>query len=130
MTNGDRLTGQVKFQDTTLQASWGDVPLGAKGFVGLEAGKLHEGTIRETRRSPDRRSIITIARRHFRFQPSIESPSTSPMVRSMQQNGQLQPSASIQYEDVQYFMPGPEFKLTREAAAMKAFSEDQSLDTP
>ncbi len=29
-------------------------------------------------------------------------------------------------DDVQYFPPGPEFKLAREAAAMKAYSQDQT----
>ncbi len=44
--------------------------------------------------------------------------------------GQVLPSAYYQSDDVQYFAPGPEFKLTREAAAMKAYAEDQSLDAP
>ena len=44
--------------------------------------------------------------------------------------GQVLPSANYQYDDVQYFAPGPEFKLTREAAAMKAFQEDQALGGP
>ncbi len=34
--------------------------------------------------------------------------------------GQTLPSAYYQNDDVQYFAPGPEFKLTREAAAQKA----------
>ena len=29
-------------------------------------------------------------------------------------------------EDVQYFEPGPEFKLSREAAARQAFAEDEA----
>ena len=33
-------------------------------------------------------------------------------------------------EDVQYFSPGPEFKLTREAAAMKAFAAEASEEHP
>ena len=28
-------------------------------------------------------------------------------------------------DDIQYFAPGPEFKLSREAAALKAFKEDK-----
>ncbi|HUY33235.1 MAG TPA: hypothetical protein VMV69_10680 [Pirellulales bacterium] len=34
--------------------------------------------------------------------------------------GQTLPSPYWQTDDVQYFAPGPEFKLSREAAAMKA----------
>ncbi len=34
--------------------------------------------------------------------------------------GQTLPSAYYQMDDVQYFAPGPEFKLSREAAAQKA----------
>jgi hypothetical protein len=30
-------------------------------------------------------------------------------------------------DDVQYFPPGPEFKLQREAAAQKAYKEEQAL---
>lgn len=39
--------------------------------------------------------------------------------------GQTLPSAYYASDDVQYFAPGPEFKLSREAAAMKAFEADQ-----
>jgi hypothetical protein len=35
--------------------------------------------------------------------------------------GQTLPSAYWQKDDIQYFPPGPEFKLSREAAAMKAY---------
>ena len=41
--------------------------------------------------------------------------------------GQTLPSAYYMTDDVQYFAPGPEFKLAREAAAMKAYSEEQAL---
>ena len=41
--------------------------------------------------------------------------------------GQTLPSAYYQSDDIQYFAPGPEFKLAREAAAQKAFSQDQAL---
>jgi hypothetical protein len=41
--------------------------------------------------------------------------------------GQTLPSPSYLLDDVQYFAPGPEFKLTREAAAMKAYTTDQDL---
>ncbi|MBX9790239.1 MAG: hypothetical protein K2Y37_15080 [Pirellulales bacterium] len=34
--------------------------------------------------------------------------------------GQTLPSAYYQMDDVQYFAPGSEFKLSREAAALKA----------
>lgn len=36
--------------------------------------------------------------------------------------GQTLPSPYYIYDDVQYFPAGPEFKLSREAAAMKAYS--------
>lgn len=39
--------------------------------------------------------------------------------------GQTLPSAWYQNDDIQYFPPGPEFKLTKEAAAQKAFSESK-----
>ncbi len=39
--------------------------------------------------------------------------------------GQTLPSAYYTSDDVQYFAPGPEFKLSREAAAMKAYQADQ-----
>jgi hypothetical protein len=37
------------------------------------------------------------------------------------------PSAYYISDDVQYFAKGPEFKLSREAAAMKEFQADQDL---
>ncbi|HTM55861.1 MAG TPA: hypothetical protein VL175_17670 [Pirellulales bacterium] len=40
--------------------------------------------------------------------------------------GQTLPSPHYQQDDIQYFPPGPEFKLSREAAAQKAFDEDQA----
>ena len=42
--------------------------------------------------------------------------------------GQTLPSAYYQKDDIQYFPPGPEFKLSREAAAQKAFSENQAVE--
>jgi hypothetical protein len=39
-------------------------------------------------------------------------------------NGQLLPSPWYASDDIQYFAPGPEFKLSREAAAMKAYKAD------
>lgn len=39
--------------------------------------------------------------------------------------GQTLPSPWYQQDDIQYFPPGPEFKLTKEAAAQKAFSESK-----
>jgi hypothetical protein len=44
--------------------------------------------------------------------------------------GQTLPSPYYISDDVQYFAPGPEFKLTREAAAMKAYKAEQELTTP
>ncbi len=40
--------------------------------------------------------------------------------------GQTLPSPYYQGDDIQYFAPGPEFKLSEEAAALKAFGEDQA----
>lgn len=41
--------------------------------------------------------------------------------------GQTLPSAYYLEDDVQYFPPGPEFKLAREAAALKAAREEAAL---
>ncbi len=41
--------------------------------------------------------------------------------------GQTLPSPYYLSDDVQYFAPGPEFKLAREAAALKAANEDVVL---
>ena len=40
--------------------------------------------------------------------------------------GQTLPSPYYMQDDVQYFPPGPEFKLAREAAAMKTYSQEQA----
>jgi hypothetical protein len=42
--------------------------------------------------------------------------------------GQTLPSPYYIEDDVQYFAPGPEFKLSREAAAQKAFNAEQRLE--
>ena len=42
--------------------------------------------------------------------------------------GQTLPSPWYQKDDIQYFPAGPEFKLSREAAAQKAFSEDRAAE--
>ena len=39
--------------------------------------------------------------------------------------GQTLPSPYYMTDDVQYFAPGPEFKLSREAAAQKAYRNEQ-----
>ncbi|MEX2114605.1 MAG: hypothetical protein WD845_15530 [Pirellulales bacterium] len=44
--------------------------------------------------------------------------------------GQTLPSPWYQKDDIQYFPPGPEFKLSREAAAQKAFAETQAAQQP
>jgi hypothetical protein len=41
--------------------------------------------------------------------------------------GQTLPSPYYMTDDVQYFAPGPEFKLSREAAALKAARAEQNL---
>jgi hypothetical protein len=38
--------------------------------------------------------------------------------------GQTLPSPWYLYDDIQYFAPGPEFKLSREAAAQKQYKAD------
>jgi hypothetical protein len=40
------------------------------------------------------------------------------------ENGQTLPSPWYIYDDIQYFPPGPEFKLSREAAAQKAYKAE------
>jgi hypothetical protein len=41
--------------------------------------------------------------------------------------GQTLPSPYYLYDDIQYFPAGPEFPLTNEAAAMKAFKAEEEL---
>ncbi len=41
--------------------------------------------------------------------------------------GQTLPSAHYRQDDIQYFDAGPEFKLSNEAAAMKAYRAQQQL---
>jgi hypothetical protein len=41
--------------------------------------------------------------------------------------GQTLPSPYYMADDVQYFPPGAEFKLSREAAAMKQQAQEQAL---
>ena len=43
-------------------------------------------------------------------------------------NGQTLPSPNYLTDDVQYFAPGPSFKLAREAAAMKAAVGQSDID--
>jgi len=43
---------------------------------------------------------------------------------NLTEGGQTLPSPWYIYDDVQYFAPGPEFKLSREAAAQKAYKAD------
>ena len=42
--------------------------------------------------------------------------------------GQTLPSPYYQLDDIQYFPPGPEFKLSREAAAQKEFKETKAAE--
>ena len=42
--------------------------------------------------------------------------------------GQTLPSPYYLSDDVQYFPPGPEFKLSREAAAQKAYAEEHAQE--
>jgi hypothetical protein len=43
--------------------------------------------------------------------------------------GQTLPSPYWMTDDVQYYAPGPEFKLSREATALKAAQAQQNLQT-
>ena len=43
---------------------------------------------------------------------------------NLTEGGQTLPSPWYIYDDIQYFAPGPEFKLSREAAAQKAYKAD------
>jgi hypothetical protein len=43
------------------------------------------------------------------------------------EGGQTLPSPYYLYDDVQYFPAGPEFKLTREAAALKEYQAEQQI---
>ena len=41
--------------------------------------------------------------------------------------GQTLPSPYYMTDDVQYFPPGPQMKLSREAAAQKAYNQEQAF---
>jgi len=41
--------------------------------------------------------------------------------------GQTMPSPYYMTDDVQYFPPGPEFKLAREAAALKQAAQEEAM---
>jgi hypothetical protein len=43
------------------------------------------------------------------------------------EGGQTLPSGYYLYDDVQYFPKGPEFKLSKEAAALKEYKASQQL---
>ena len=45
-------------------------------------------------------------------------------------SGQTLPSAYYLQDDIQYFPAGPEFKLSKEAAALKAFKDQSGGDAP
>ena len=72
LSNGDRLTGRVKFGDLKVIAKWGGIPLAVVELVSLEAGKLHEQTLHETQLSPDGRTAVTIGRKRMHFEPVIQ----------------------------------------------------------
>ena len=44
--------------------------------------------------------------------------------------GQTLPSPYYMSDDVQYYPPGSEFKLAQEAAAMKAYNQEQAQQGP
>ena len=45
-------------------------------------------------------------------------------------SGQTLPSAYYLQDDIQYFPAGPEFKLSKEAAALKAYAAKNGGDAP
>ena len=47
----------------------------------------------------------------------------------IESGGQTLPSPYYMKDDVQYAPPGPEFKLSKEAAAMKTYNQDQAQKT-
>ena len=47
----------------------------------------------------------------------------------VQVGGQTLPSAYYMTDDIQYYAPGPEFKLSNEAAALQAAKADQALQS-
>ena len=55
---------------------------------------------------------------------SSEEPTIGSTGCQITEGGQTLPSPWYLTDDVQYFAPGPEFKLSREAAAQKAFKAD------
>ena len=46
----------------------------------------------------------------------------------MDVGGQTLPSAYYLQDDIQYFPAGPEFKLSKEAAALKAYKKELAED--
>jgi hypothetical protein len=46
------------------------------------------------------------------------------------QGGQTLPSPYYMQDDVQYYAPAAQFKLSREAAAMKEFNQQQAQQAP
>ncbi len=44
--------------------------------------------------------------------------------------GQTLPSPYYLQDDIQYFPSGPEFKLSKEAAALKAYKDELAKDAP
>jgi hypothetical protein len=44
--------------------------------------------------------------------------------------GQTLPSPYYLQDDIQYFPSGPEFKLSKEAAALKAYKDEMKGDSP
>ena len=44
--------------------------------------------------------------------------------------GHTLPSPYYLHDDIQYFPSGPEFKLSKEAAALKAYKDERTGDAP
>lgn len=42
-------------------------------------------------------------------------------------NGKAMPSAYSSHDDIQYYPPGPEFKLSKEAAALEAYRRESGM---
>jgi hypothetical protein len=96
---------------------------------------------------PPHRADSCFAERHFRRWSMQAFPRKLPLLRGLlcgiglsivaastgcqvDPSGQTLPSPYYLKDDVQYFPPGPEFKLSREAAAQKLYTEEQAQRAP
>lgn len=116
LSNGDRLTGKLTVKDLKLKTAWGELGLKEEGLFGLEVGKLFEESAPQTRRSIDGRTTVTVARTHFRFQPTVPGPNSyptestySPYTPGSTTRGWSVPSADARPVLAPTLTPAPEF---------------------